>query len=48
MKIQKNDYSLLLKKAEDLVVFLAIYVDDILLTGTNMNEMQSLKEFLDA
>lgn len=44
----KNDYSLLLKKAGDLVVFLAIYVEDILLTGTDMNEMQSLKEFLDA
>jgi len=43
----ENDHSLFCKKEDDSVVFLAVYVDDILLTGNNKAEMSSLKKFLD-
>ena len=44
----KNDYSLFFKKTGDLIVFLAVYVDDILMTGTDTEEIQSLKTFLNS
>jgi len=42
-----NDYSLSCKKEGDSIVFLAVYVDDILLTGNNEAEISYLKFFLD-
>ena len=42
-----NDYSLFSKKDGNSVVFLAVYVDDILITGNNEAEIASLKTFLD-
>ena len=46
-KNSKNNCSLFSKKEGESIVFIAIYVDDILLTGTNINEIQSMKELLD-
>lgn len=42
-----NDYSLFYKKVGDSVSLVAIYVDDILLTRNNLQELQDLKHFLD-
>lgn len=42
----KNDYSLFIKKEGTHMTFLAIYVDDILLTGNDPNEIHDLKSYL--
>jgi len=47
-KDSENDHSLFFKSQHDSVVFLAIYVDDILLIGNDEQEITSLKAFLDA
>lgn len=41
-----NDYSLFHRKTADSTIFVAFYVDDDLLTGTNMIEIKELKAFL--
>lgn len=43
----KNDYSLFFKKTNEIVIFLAIYVDDIIMTGNNIEVMSQLKDYLD-
>jgi len=43
----ENDYSLFCRKLAQSVVFLAVYVDDILITSNNTHEITSLKSFLD-
>lgn len=42
----KNDYSLLYKKHETSVVYLAIYVDEILNVGNDDVEITHIKSFL--
>lgn len=45
-KQSKNDYSLFLKKTGDHMTIAAVYVDDILLTGDNLSEINALKAHL--
>lgn len=40
------DYSLFYKKHGTSVVFVAVYVDDVLITRTNLQEVEALKAFL--
>lgn len=42
-----NDYSLFLKTTSTSIVIVAVYVDDILVTGDNQDEIADLKRFLD-
>lgn len=42
----KNDYSLFLKKCDDSITVAAIYVDDIILGGSNVEEIVRLKQHL--
>jgi len=44
----ENDYSLFFKKSADSAIFVAVYVDDILVTGTDEAEICDLKQYLDA
>ncbi|XP_019255062.1 PREDICTED: uncharacterized protein LOC109233640 [Nicotiana attenuata] len=41
-----NDYSLFYKKQGESSVFVAVYVDDVILTGTNLEEIKALKTHL--
>ncbi|WMV21337.1 hypothetical protein MTR67_014722 [Solanum verrucosum] len=41
-----NDYSLFYKKTDSSVSIVTIFVDDILMTGNDMNELNNLKAFL--
>lgn len=43
----KNDYSLFFNKTNKTVIFLAIYVDDILMTWNNLEGMNELKSYID-
>ncbi|XP_019262539.1 PREDICTED: uncharacterized protein LOC109240364 [Nicotiana attenuata] len=43
----KNDYSLFTKSSGASLVILVVYVDDILLAGSDIAEMTALKQFLD-
>jgi len=45
-KHSDSDYSLFYRKKGSSLVFVAIYVDDIILTGTDVSEINSLKAFL--
>jgi len=47
-KYSENDYSLFYEKKTHSAVFLAIHVDDILLTRNDEQEVTSLKSFLDS
>jgi len=41
-----NDYSLFVKKDGQFISIVAVYVDDIILTGNNQTELEQLKAFL--
>lgn len=45
--VSKNDYSLFVKSTDSHITIAAIYVDDILLSGNDDEEMTSFKLFLD-
>lgn len=46
--LSKNDPSLFYKKEGDYVVFMAVYVDDILVVGNNTSKISSIKACLDS
>ena len=43
----RNDYSLFYKLKDNTIVLLAVYVDDIVITGNDPEEINKLKVFLD-
>jgi len=43
----RNDYSLFLNKSSTDIVIIAVYVDDILITGSNKQEIDHVKQHLD-
>lgn len=43
----KNEYSLFVKKQGHSITILAVYVDDILITGNNNEAITSIKQHLD-
>lgn len=45
-KQSKNDYSLFTKKEAAYITILIIYVDDIILTGNNIQEIHTIKAYL--
>ncbi|XP_070013007.1 uncharacterized mitochondrial protein AtMg00810-like [Nicotiana sylvestris] len=45
--VSRNDYSLFLKHSSSSIVIVAVYVDDVLVTGNDTTEITSLKSFLD-
>lgn len=42
----KNDYSLFIKRSGDLICLAAVYVDDVILTGTDLQGINNLKAYL--
>ncbi|XP_075084699.1 uncharacterized protein LOC142167958 [Nicotiana tabacum] len=46
-KHSENDYSLFSKKISSSTIFVAVYVDDVIITGTDSVEISNLKAFLD-
>lgn len=44
----KNDYSLFTKRAENSITIIAIYVDDIILTGNTIQEINNIKAHLNS
>ena len=44
----KNDYSLFIKKVSNHITILAIYMDDIILIGDNIREIERIKAHLDS
>ncbi|XP_070053376.1 uncharacterized mitochondrial protein AtMg00810-like [Nicotiana tomentosiformis] len=43
----ENEYSLFYKKTFSSIIFVAVYVDDVIITGTDSKEIARLKAFLD-
>ncbi|XP_019246410.1 PREDICTED: uncharacterized protein LOC109226062 [Nicotiana attenuata] len=41
-----NDYSLFYKKTEYSTIYIVVYVDDVIVTGTDLSEIVQLKHFL--
>lgn len=46
-KQSKSDYSLFTKRTQHTLTILAVYVDDIILTGNDRKEIQQIKQHLD-
>jgi len=42
----KNDYSLFINKSSTDITIIAVYVDDIMITGSNHNEIEHVKQHL--
>lgn len=44
--LSQNDHSLFLKKTNDSLIIVVVYVDDILVIGDDLQEINSLNNFL--